>query len=452
MASKESTFSFLYDWIKNGVTGSSDRIEIQFSERLLRTLYYETDIGSIPRGAKPGSYPTPKHKNNPNWNKYIVGCYWCGRNGTPVNGICCSNDCILYFHEWCVERVEMFQEMRFCKLPGCYESPAEANHVCCSRSHNSEYEKLFKFIGKRQLRDLVTKGPSWYECKYSFVKTPPVSTHYTSKPVTKGAVRDLTIQMKSNLIHYTDVGPIPRSYKTVEHSASHFSKHENWLVDIRGCYLCGLSVTDGCEYLCSSRCYLVFSEWCRRKVLKVRGIKYCEFPDFTKVVEDEYSFCSQYHFDRRDTYLESEECSKLLQKGPHWYSNTPSNATSENTGTSNKHSTPDVTGLNTQNTINIPQNSQHSQQKQVKSETNPFHAPAQSQQSAVRDSYKHHLVFSITLTDWLFKESDIGPIPRSLIRYPEVSTRNKHTKSNWDTDIQCVTGVADGSTTKSTQD
>eukprot|EP00800_Vazella_pourtalesii_P017406 TRINITY_DN528_c0_g1_i7.p1 TRINITY_DN528_c0_g1~~TRINITY_DN528_c0_g1_i7.p1 ORF type:complete len:548 (-),score=89.86 TRINITY_DN528_c0_g1_i7:1530-3173(-) len=213
MASKESTFSFLYYWIKDGVTGS-DRIEIQFSERLLRTLYYETDIGSIPRGAKPGSYPTPKHKNNPNWSKNIVGCYWCGRNGTHVNGICCSKVCILYFHEWCVERVELFQERRFCKLPGCELSPAEANHVCCSRSHNSEYEKTFEFIGKRQLRDLVTKGPSWYDCKHSFDITPPVSTHNTPKPITKGAVRDLTIQMKSNLIYYTDVGPIPRSYKT----------------------------------------------------------------------------------------------------------------------------------------------------------------------------------------------------------------------------------------------
>ena len=52
-----------------------------------------------------------------------------------------------------VLRVELFQERRFCKLPGCNFSPAEANRVCCSRSHNSEYEKLFEFIGKRQLRE-----------------------------------------------------------------------------------------------------------------------------------------------------------------------------------------------------------------------------------------------------------------------------------------------------------
>ena len=372
-----SFFLFWVDWLKKKTSYS--RHELTFSEGLLVTLYCETDIGSIPRGAQPENYSTPKYKNNPNWSKHIIGCYWCGKERTIVNGICCSNECIYYFHEWCVERVELFQGKRFCKLPGCDFSPTEHNHVCCGRSHNKEYEEMFKFVTNRQLRDLLIKGPSWYNCRDSFDKTPPVLTHnIPSKPIVEKAVRDLAKRMKSNLIHYTDVGPIPRSYKTEEHSASHFSKHDNWLTDIRGCYLCGESVTDGSEYFCSNRCYLVFNEWCRRKVLKERGIPYCVYPGCEKVIERQYSFCSLYHFDRRDKYLGSDEYYKLLQKGPHWYKNTPSNTNSENTRKSNKHSSPDVTGLNTQNTINISQHSQHESKKPA---ANPSHTPTQLQHS-----------------------------------------------------------------------
>ena len=372
-----SFFSFWVDWLK-GKTSYS-RHELTFSEGLLITLYCETDVGSIPRGAQPESYSTPKYKNNPNWNKHIIGCYWCGRERTTVNGICCCKECIYYFHEWCVERVELFQGKRFCKLPGCDLSPTDANHVCCNRSHNKEYEEMFEFINKRKLCNLLIKGPSWYNCEYSFDKTPPVLTHNTpSKLIAQKAVRDLAKQIKSNLIHYTDVGPIPRSYKTAEHSASHFSKHDNWLTDIRGCYLCGMSVTDGSEYLCSNRCYLVFNDWCRRKVLKESGIKYCELPGCEKVIEHQDSSCSLYHLNRRDEYLGSDEYYKLLQKGPHWYNNTPSDTSSTNTGKSTKHSTPDTTGLNTHNTINIPQHSQHENKKPA---TNPSHTPTQLQHS-----------------------------------------------------------------------
>ena len=78
-----SFFSYWVDWAKVNTNFSSH--EISFSERLLRTLHYETDIGSIPRGAQPGSYPTPKHKNNPNWSKNIVRCLWCSRNEIFAN-------------------------------------------------------------------------------------------------------------------------------------------------------------------------------------------------------------------------------------------------------------------------------------------------------------------------------------------------------------------------------
>ena len=430
-------YSFVSSWVNwlQKKTGYS-RHELSFSEGLLKTLYYETDIGSIPRGAHPESCTSKaKHQNNPNWSIHIMGCYWCGRDRTVVNGICCSKECIHYFHEWCVERVELFQGRRFCKLPNCDLSPAEANHVCCRRSHNREYEQMFDFVNQKQLRIVLIKGPSWYNCRHSFDETPPVLTHYTSKPVAETALRDLAKQMKSNLIYYTDIGPIPRSHKTAEHSASHFSKHENWLVDVRGCYLCGRSVIDGCEYLCSNRCYIVFNEWCRRKVLTERGIKYCVFSGCSEVIEHQYSYCYQHHFDNRDKYLESEECFALLQRGPHWYNNTSSHTNTENTGQSNKHSTPDITGLNIQNTINIPQHSKHSQQEKTQFVTNPVHGSTQSQRSAVANTFKHLLVFSETLTDWLYKCSDIGPIPRSLMRYPKVSDMNKPTKSNWNTDI-----------------
>ena len=420
MASKETTFSFVHDWLeilKNSVAGSVI-IELPFSEELLVTLYYKTDIGSIPRGAQPESYPIPKYKNNPNWSKHIIGCYWCGRDRTIVNGICCTKECIRYFHEWCVERVELFQERRFCKLAGCGLSPTERKYVCCNRSHNEEHEEMFEFIDKRQLRILLIKGPSWYNCEYSFDKTLPVLTPNTpSKLIAEKAVRDLAKQMKSNLIHYTDVGPIPRSYKTAEHSASHFSKHDNWLTDIRGCYLCGMSVTDGCEYLCSNRCYLVFNDWCRRKVLKERGIKYCELPGCEKTIEHQYSFCGQDHLDRRDKYLGSDEYYKLLQKGPHWYNNTPSSTSSK----SKKLSTPDITGLNM--LINIPQHSQHSQHENKKPATNLFHTPTQSQHSAVPISKSNSLTTQSYQKENVIKMKSFTQLPQSPFLTESLKTK-----------------------------
>ena len=338
MSNKESTFSFVYDWMKNSGIGSSLIVVLRFSEGLLKILYYETDIGSIPRGAHPESYPTSKAKyqNNPNWSKHIMGCYWCGRDSTVVNGICCSKDCILYFHEWCVERVELFQGRRFCKLPGCDLSPTEANYVCCSRSHNREYEQMFEFVNKKQLRDLVIKGPYWYNCEHSFDETPPVLTHYTYPPVAETAVRDLAKQMKSTLTNTENTG------KSNKHSTP----------DITGLNIQNtVNIPQHSQHM--------------KRMKSVTNPVPCPIQSQYSAVPISKSLTTPSN--QNENVIKMKPFTKLPQS-----------------------STPDITGLNIQNTANIPQYSQHSQHlqhsqymKRMKSVTNPVPCPIQSQYSAV---------------------------------------------------------------------
>ncbi|KAI6656997.1 hypothetical protein LOD99_16298 [Oopsacas minuta] len=359
MAHKDiiSSFSFFsnwVDWVKERTGYHRD--ELNFSEGLLKTLYYETDIGSIPRGAVADKYPIPKYKNNHNWNKQIIGCYWCGRDRTVVQGICCCKECIYYLHEWCVERVELFQERRFCKFPGCDKSPGDKSQVCCTRTHNYEYDNLYKFITRDQLRGLIAKGPSWYNNKQSFSTSSSViqstqSTHVNSAINT--TIMDLAKEVKLYLIFTTDVGPIPRSYKTSDHLSSQYSNHKNWITDIKGCYYCGNIVTDKFEYFCSYKCYKIFHEWCRRKILVIHGIEFCEYPGCGKLSEQGYSTCDKFHFQRRDTFLRTDEAWKLIQKGPHWYNTPYTNTGSVSTGKVTTHTQTDKK-LNTQNTIIYP--------------------------------------------------------------------------------------------------
>ena len=69
---------------------------IHFSERLLHTLCYETDVGSIPRGIElDASGDKPKYFHSDNWCKKIQGCYWCVGDNTVIDGVCCTRYFIL---------------------------------------------------------------------------------------------------------------------------------------------------------------------------------------------------------------------------------------------------------------------------------------------------------------------------------------------------------------------
>ena len=68
-------------------------LEIPFSEQLLSILFYQTDVGQIPRGKAQSISPASSHCNDINWKKAIPGCYWCSNDNTAHQGICCSPNC-----------------------------------------------------------------------------------------------------------------------------------------------------------------------------------------------------------------------------------------------------------------------------------------------------------------------------------------------------------------------
>ena len=137
---------------------------IPFSEILLNTLYYGTDISYIPRTIDSEGLTVPIYENS-NKKKDIIGCYWCGYKSTDVQGICCGSDCIFYFHEWCVEKAGMLHQRRFCKLPGCesvYSS--QTKDECCSVAHRDKYIRDFlTFLDRDKLRRELSLRPSWYD-------------------------------------------------------------------------------------------------------------------------------------------------------------------------------------------------------------------------------------------------------------------------------------------------
>ena len=433
--SSQTSFSFVARWIrwaKDQTRYTIMKHQIDFSEGLLRTLYYETDIGSIPRGAEADRTP-PKYGNNPNWKRQIVGCYWCLRDRRDVQGICCSNECIYYLHEWCVVRVELFQKRRFCRRPGCDNSPAQPDYSCCSKTHQYEYSELYKWVRREQLNRLVTKGPDWYNSEVSFNSETRIQQNnpFTSMSSVKDSTTmDLATELKTYLIFYTDVGPIPRSYRKAEHSVSQHSNCTNWKSDVRGCYQCGKPVTDRNEYLCSQKCYLVFNEWCRIKVIDTKKIEFCEYPGCGNKPQEGYSTCSREHLDKRNTYLDSNEYYKLVKKGPHWYNNTPSSFNAE------MSTSQTITPCSDERTDNmdkcVPKQTTRSSQCMI--QRREINTPSERKQPTapvdVTSDLSRQFVFSAKLTDLLIQRTEVGPIPRNLNHQSRASSSDSTVTSD----------------------
>ena len=131
-------------------------LEIPFSERLLSILFYQTDVGQIPRGKAQSISPASSHCNDINWKKAIPGCYWCSNGNTGHQGICCSPNCLLYFHEWCVRKVKETTESAVCLLPGCEEENVDKHHSVCSEIHKREYLERYSIV------DGAISSPKWY--------------------------------------------------------------------------------------------------------------------------------------------------------------------------------------------------------------------------------------------------------------------------------------------------
>ena len=166
--------TYCKDVFQNALMGES---KISFSEGLLRTLYYETDVGSIPRGISMDSRGiVAKFSSTENWNKQIQGCYWCLDDNITLNGICCGKDCLFFLHEWCIERVVHFTGDRFCRFPGCDNT--SRNSIYCNQEHRARFDSAFpKWTDRKStLKIAIRAGPSWYhENSSNTNNTPPQS-------------------------------------------------------------------------------------------------------------------------------------------------------------------------------------------------------------------------------------------------------------------------------------
>ena len=110
MAVKTSPFTD--HWSSRHADSKETVTFIQFSEALLSTLYYQTDVGSIPRGIDLPRQPFSQFFTNPNWRIKIEGCYWCRRMDHNIQGVCCSKKCLYLLYEWCIDRIKHLQRNR----------------------------------------------------------------------------------------------------------------------------------------------------------------------------------------------------------------------------------------------------------------------------------------------------------------------------------------------------
>lgn len=387
MASKMLS-PFTDHWISRVVV--SDKKEtFRFSEALLNALYYKTDVGSIPRGIILPKQPSPQFFNNPNWKKEIEGCYWCGSKQNNTHGVCCSKKCLYFLHEWCIDRVKHFTEELMCRYPGCFQNCKE-DYPCCSPEHKKLYNGIIKDLPEIKRGKLFI--PNWYDSGINLTTTKPAQGLPNRTSVTKPSPlpkMDIPMAFKSLLIYETDVGPIPRSYKQEQHLNSTFSSSPNWHVEIQGCYQCSKPINNNKEFLCSKECSILFNEWCRRKVSNSNTV-FCKYTGCGKVVQAGEIFCVKEH-ERGSKKAPFKHLLDAQVEGPGWYVSSHSN-------------------VSTTPRINPPIN------------------PPQK----VSKKTKNQFLFSPLLTKFLYKDCDVGPIPRKLLEQPsDVNSHCGLTDGNW---------------------
>ena len=376
------------------ITGKSEFC-LDFSDKLLNILCSQTDVGPIPRGIEID--PPLDYVNNSNWKKDIVGCYWCGKKARDIQAICCSRLCIYLLYEWCIEIVEIQTGQRLCKLPSCNGYvKTDSCFVCCSAAHKNEYNKLFQEYSKSKTKKI--QNPKWYDRDLNPMLQKPQRTLRSStskntilpKPAPLPNM-DLSPEIKEQLIYDTDVGPIPRAYKSEEHLRSRFSSSPNWHREIQGCYQCLKTVKDTREFLCSKNCYIIFTEWCRRKILEYSNIEYCKYPGCGRKSIDKL-FCGKDHkreIKKKYPYLNTPVCLSKVEEGPNWY---------------------------------VTENSLPSKSCKIVSSHKPNVVQILTKES----------VFSNMLTKFLYEKCDVGPIPRKLFELlPDIYSYGGLTNGNF---------------------
>ena len=396
--------TYCKDVFQNAFMGES---RISFSEGLLRTLYYETDVGSIPRGISMDSRGTvPKFSSTENWNTRIQGCYWCMDDNNTLNGICCGKDCLYFLHEWCIERGVHFTGDRFCRFPGCDKT--SRNGIYCNQEHRARFDSVFpKWTDHKSiLKTVIRAGPSWYhENSINTNNTPPQSTHNynlrststNNSTQSKTEVKFLGYfppEFREMLIHNTDIGSVPRVHPTQEDFTSKFSQCPNWSAVIKGCYFCGRpEMKDPLnDHFCRLQCYLLFYEWCRTKVESKIKIRFCQYPECDRKASEGFKCCNREHTREICELYEKNNLIDIERKisvAPKWY--IKANAPNE--------LYPDLT--------------QNQSQQMAQHYTNSY-VP---QQSPIQYNNTINFLFSQQVTLFMYLNTDIGPIPRGIEVY-----------------------------------
>ena len=133
----------------------------------------------------------------------------------------------------------------------------------------------------------------------------------------------LSRKLTDLLAQHTDVGIIPRSkYQSAVPSPQYYN-NINRSADITSCYWCELSNTSFHQLACGRRCWLLFHEWCVRKVESGCGYRLCVLPGCENSRATGCSCCSFEHIKRiselRGSLSPSIEEEVELTLGPKWY-------------------------------------------------------------------------------------------------------------------------------------
>ena len=387
-------------------------IKFQFSEGLLKSLYYETDVGSIPRGINfHKTTSTPQYADSKNWKYPIHDCYWCVEKVKTADflGIFCSRECLVYFHDWCIERVEFFTNKRFCRLLGCDKILHNRDKPYCSGSDEGKFDAAFSQFSDYQklFKSVIRSGPNWYD------KAISIDMKYNRAKYNL----EFPEQFTTELIYNTDVGVIPRGRIIQKHLTSKYYNSSNWSAEIKGCYNCDNRNVSKFynEMFCKERCQLVFYEWCRKKIERETTIRFCQLPGCPKLASEGFECCNREHSNQiEQKYTEAKIDIKRLSSSmsPTWYNRSvtpfesipPMNQQPSTTNTQISHSHPPI---------------------QLSTEINP---QFQSSSSC--------FIFSRQLTEFLYFQTDVGPIPREI--QPFMTSPPPPVNQNWTVPItQC---------------
>ena len=393
-----------------------------FSEGLLKTIYYETDVGCIPRGIQLDTTKTqPKYLQSGNWNKQINSCYWCKDDSTSHNGICCSKECFFYLHDWCVERVVYFTGRRFCRLPGC-DNNTHNKELYCDDIDRAKFDSLFSKGSNHEytLKTVIREGPSWYNVRENIIKHSQNNDNSQNKMKNKKTSSinafksDFPSELQELISLQTDIGIIPRdAFSLFQLQQPKFSHYPNWSTTIKGCYFCGKAdiIDSTNKYFCRVRCYLIFYEWCRSKVESVTGIRFCQHVGCPKRASEGYQCCNKEHDIRiKQLYKTNSvnDVNRLSTITPEWYkkSNCPNELVPHLSPNSTHSQTPSNSTYS-----QAPSNSIHSQ---TPSNSTYSQTPSCYNQPPQQVNCGPNFIFSSELTKYLYFQTDVGPIPREV--------------------------------------